>query len=306
LAFLTFEEMVLFAVLSLGASLVNGGLGYGYSSISTPLAILVVANRILNPAYVMLEALLNTVMFFVAGKGRVKRTVSRIFPLVVGVLPGVLVGSFVLSFAAPAWVKFALYVFILPLILMQAAGWRRPIKNEKAAGAPLGFGVGFLYALTTISGPPTALFFNNQGMSKEEFKASIAQVRIAESYLTVGAYSALGLFSYQSLSLFAIIAPPVVVGIPLGIYLVRRVPVDVFRRVCMSFDAWIVGFGIRTILLSLLHVSEPAADALWLAVILIDAGLLWRFFSRRKMGTAGATGLPGAPPEDELPLLRTA
>jgi uncharacterized protein len=304
-AFLTFDEMVFFAVLSLGASLVNGALGYGYSSISTPLAILVVANRILNPAYVMLEVLLNTVMFVVSGKGRMRSTVSRVSPILVGVLPGVIVGTFVLAVAAPVWIKLAVYAAILPLILLQAAGKRRPIGNERAAGAPLGFGVGFLYSLTTISGPPTALFFNNQGMTKDEFKASIAQVRIAESYLTMGSYFALGLFSAQSLSLFAIVAPPVVVGIPVGVYLVKRIPVEVFRRVCMSFDAWIVGFGIRTILVSFYHLPQAVADIFWVTVILIDAGLLWKFFSARRAVPGRRSRSPDLPEEDGIPLLRS-
>jgi hypothetical protein len=46
-----------------------GGLGYGYSSMSIPLAVLVFfTNRILNPAYVLLEALLNTVMLGLSWK----------------------------------------------------------------------------------------------------------------------------------------------------------------------------------------------------------------------------------------------
>ncbi|MEM3808137.1 MAG: hypothetical protein QW413_06065 [Nitrososphaerota archaeon] len=85
-------------------------------------------------------------------------------------------------------------------------------------------------------------------MVKNQFKAAIAQVRIAESYLTFAAYWFLGLFTATSWQLFTWIAPPVVLGIPLGFLVVKRVGVEAFRRVCMSFDAWIVGYGLAVVI----------------------------------------------------------
>ena len=63
--------------------------------------------------------------------------------------------------------------FLLPLILLQAAGFRRPIRSETTAAVPLGVGIGLLYSITTMSGPPIALFWNNQGLKKDEFKAAL-------------------------------------------------------------------------------------------------------------------------------------
>jgi len=66
---------------------------------------------------------------------------------------------------------------LLPLILIQAAGRRWPIRNERGAAVPLGAGVGLLYGLTTISGPPLTLFWNNQGVAKDDFKVGLAVIR---------------------------------------------------------------------------------------------------------------------------------
>jgi len=162
--FLSLGLIVFFAVLSLAASVVNGGLGYGYSSLSTPIAILVFANRILNPAYVLLEACINTFMLFLAGKKNIKATYRRTIPVILALVPGVVIGSLILNAVAPLWIRFAVYAVILPLILLQAAGFRRPLKGEATAAVPLGLGVGLLYSITTISGPPIALFWNNQGL----------------------------------------------------------------------------------------------------------------------------------------------
>jgi uncharacterized membrane protein YfcA len=275
--------IVFFVVLSLGASTVNGGLGYGYSSISTPLALLFVVNRILNPAYALLEAVLNTFMLAVSGFSNIRSTARRTFPILVSLVPGVILGSLALNAFAPVWVRVFVYATLLPLILLQVAGYRRPISREGHFGVPLGAGIGFLYSLTTISGPPMALFLNNQGLPKEEFKASLAQVRMVESYSTCVAYYFLGLFSGASFQLFSFIAPPVALGIPLGMLVVRRVSVETFRRVCMSFDLWIVGYGLTRALMqqAILGISEAYADALWAGVIVVDVVLLYRFFRFR-------------------------
>src|SRR2546427_7006274 len=180
--------MIGLAVLSLGASVVNGGLGYGYSSLSIPLALLVVVNRIINPVYVAVEACTNTVMLGFSGRSNIRATFRRVLPLIVPLIPGVIVGSLLLSTASPAWVRFFVYASILPLILLQASGVRRPIDAERSAAIPFGAGAGVLYAVTTVSGPPIALFWNNQGLVKSEFKAAIAQIRIAESYVTCLSY----------------------------------------------------------------------------------------------------------------------
>src|SRR5215831_10306868 len=164
--------ILFFVLLSLSASTVNGGLGYGYSSMSIPLAILAFASRIVNPAYALVEAMLNTVMLGISGKKNITATTRRVAPIIIAIVPGVVVGSIALSYIAPIWVRFVVFTALLPLILLQLAGFRRVFKRERAASVPLGVGVGALYSLTTISGPPIALFWNNQGLVKSQFKAA--------------------------------------------------------------------------------------------------------------------------------------
>ena len=93
----------------------------------------------------------------------------------------------------PGWLKLGTYVVLLPLILVQAAGYRRPIRSERSAGLAFGGGVGVLYAVTTISGPPLAgRALNNQGFSKQQFRAALGLVRLAESSFTAVAYAMAG------------------------------------------------------------------------------------------------------------------
>jgi len=265
-------------VITLIAAVVNGALGYGFSSITVPLALLFLTNRVLNPALVLVEVALNAYVLFV-NRDSFRAVFRRMLPIVAGLVPGVVIGTLVVARVHPDWLKLGTFTLLLPLILLQAAGYRRPIRSERAIGVPFGTGVGLLYSLTTISGPPLAVMLNNQGLAKQEFRAALGFIRLAESSFTAIAYAYAGLFTAASLALVPSILPGLLVGVPLGAWLIRRINAETFRRVCMSFDAWVVGFGIST-LLRVLHIVEGAqAYGVLAAVILVDVLLLYRFFS---------------------------
>jgi len=271
-------HVVALIAITLFAAVVNGGLGYGFSSITVPLALLFLTNRTLNPALVLIEVALNAYVLWV-NRDAFGVIWKRVLPIVIGLLPGVIVGTSIVTSVSPAWLKLSTYLVLLPLILLQAAGFRRPIKSEKAIGLPFGFGLGVLYSVTTISGPPLALLLNNQGLDKREFRAALGFIRLAESSFTAIAYLTAGLITAQSNLLIPQILPSVLVGVPIGAALIRQMKIETFRRICMSFDAWIVGFGVSTVLRDTKLVPGPGAYLFLLTVIVVDAVLLYRFFT---------------------------
>jgi uncharacterized membrane protein YfcA len=275
-------EIVL-AAIAVFAAFVNGAIGYGFSSLTVPVALVFYANRVLNPAVVVIEVFLNIYVLLINLKG-VPAVWKRVFPILVGLLPGIAVGAVVLASVQPGWIKLGTYTVILPLILLQAAGWRRPIRSTWVIGLPFGTSLGILYSVTTISGPPLAILFNNQGLVKNEFRAGLALVRVAESSVTAVVYYHLGLFIAESANILLLFIPCVMVGIPLGAYLIRRLDAETFRRICMSFDAWVVGFGLSRVLIELNLIESPWAYSVMAITILIDAYLLYIFFTVRKAG----------------------
>ena len=264
------------------AAFVNGALGYGFSSLTVPVALLFHTSRILNPALVLVEVFINLYVLFI-NRASVRTVWRRVYPIIIGLLPGVAVGSYVLASIHPAWLKFSTYALLLPLILVQAAGVRRPIRSEKLLGVPFGAGLGFLYSVTTISGPPLAVLFNNQGLVKQDFRAGLALIRVAESLLTAFAYWQLGLFVADSLEIAATIVPAVLLGIPLGAIAIRRLDAETFRRICMSFDVWIVGFGLSRVLVTLNLAEGAFAYGPMVLAIVLDAWLLYVFFKGRSV-----------------------
>jgi len=271
------------------AAFVNGALGYGFSSLTVPVGLVFFANRALNPALVLIEVFINLYVLFI-NRSAVRAVWKRVWPIIIGLAPGVALGSYVLASVHPDWLKLATYSLLLPLILVQAAGIRRPIKAEAAVGLPFGAGLGFLYSVTTISGPPLALLFNNQGLVKQEFRAGLALIRVAESCLTAFAYYQLGLFTAEAMQAGSWILPSVLAGIPLGAWAIRRLDAETFRRICMSFDVWVVGFGLSRTLVALRLAQSPGAYGAMAVAGALDLLLLYAFFNvhlRRNRPAAG-------------------
>jgi uncharacterized protein len=266
------------AAITLGAAVVNGALGYGFSSITVPLALLFLTNRVLNPALVPIEVALNAYVLWV-NRAALPVVWRRVLPIVIGLLPGVAIGTMLVSQLNPAWLKFATFTALLPLIFLQAAGYRRPIKSERSVGLLFGGGVGVLYSVTTISGPPLAVMLSNQGLTKRDFRAALGFIRLAESSFTAVAYAWAGLYSIESLALIPFIVPSIAIGVPIGAQIIQRVRPETFRRVCMSFDAWIVGFGLASLMKELRLVESNLAYLLLVAVGILDTWLLYRFFA---------------------------
>src|SRR5438477_8744193 len=123
--------------ITLFAAIVNGALGYGFSSLTVPVALLSFPSRILSPALVLVEVVLNSYVL-VVNRRSFSRVWKRMIPILIGLVPGVIIGSYALSQVNPGAMKLITYVLLLPMILIQAAGLRRPIKSERLVALPLG------------------------------------------------------------------------------------------------------------------------------------------------------------------------
>ncbi len=275
-------DVVVLVLISFVAATVNGALGYGFSSITVPVALLFYTNKILNPALVLVELVINAYVLFINRKS-IPNVFRRVAPILIGLAMGVGVGSYLLFLVQPAWIKLITYSFLLPLILLQAAGIRKPIRAEKAIGVPFGVGLGTLYSLTTISGPPLALLFNNQGYPKQDFRAALGIIRLTESSLTAIAYGFIGFYSAGSMEIIPYIVPSVIIGIPLGTFLIRLMDPETFRRICMAFDGLVVGFGLSRVLGELDLASPFTTYSILSIVIAINGYLLFRFFRDRSV-----------------------
>ena len=274
-------------LLAFVAAVLNGAVGYGFSSVVTPVALFWVSNQLLNPSLVAVELGVNVVLL-VRERRLIRATFPRARTVIVGLLPGVLLGTIGLVTISAVGVRLFVYLALLPLVLIQLIGWRRALRSETTTGPPVGAAVGFLYALTTISGPPLALYFRNQGLAKQEFRCAMAQVRVAEASMTCGAYLFAGLFTGPSLALVPVLLIPVVVGVPLGTLLLTRISRDFFSRVVMAVDAIIVTYGLYKVTQQVGWLSSTEALVVLVAILALTGFVAVR--SVRRLPTLWARG----------------
>ena len=99
--------------------------------------------------------------------------------------------------------------------------------------------------------------------------------------MTGVAYYFIGLYSASSLEIIPYIIPSVLLGIPLGSYLIRLMDPETFRRICMAFDALIVAFGMSRVLIELNLATAVTTYSILLFVMILNAYLLFLYFRDR-------------------------
>src|SRR6202051_5015030 len=106
------QQLLALGAITLLAATVNGALGYGFSSITVPLALLFLSNRVLNPALVLVEVVLNSHVIW-TNRRAVPAIWWRVLPVVIGLVPGVIGGTVIVSQVSPGWLKLATYIVLL-------------------------------------------------------------------------------------------------------------------------------------------------------------------------------------------------
>ena len=210
------DQQTALIVITFGAAVVNGALGYGFSSLTVPLALLFLSNRVLNPALVPIEVALNAYVLWV-NRDALPGVWRRVLPIVIGLLPGVVLGTAIVSQVNPGWLKFGTFSCCCRSSCCRRPAFAGRFESERSVGLGFGGGVGVLYSVTTISGPPLAVMLSNQGLTKKDFRAALGFVRLAESSFTAVAYWYAGPLQRRAAwRSFPFILPSIAIGVPIG------------------------------------------------------------------------------------------
>jgi hypothetical protein len=132
----------------------------------------------------------------------------------------------------------------------------------------------------------------------------MAQVRVAEASLTLTTYLLFtlflgaGLVTAPSLGLTPYLLVPVLIGVPVGAWMMGRASRDVFSRIVMAIDGLVVSFGLSSVLLKLKWIGGAATDLLFGALAALVVSLAARSLYRLKADSRSTPQLtPRAPGE---------
>lgn len=232
---LTFFALAIPAVIFAGIS--KGGFGSGAAFAATPLLAL-----ILEPGEaigVMLPLLV--VMDFTALKPYWKqwdRPSAK--ALIIGGIPGVLIGAALYKIANPDLFRFLIGVIAVGFVLFQigrARGLIRPAGAPMSdrAGLLFGVGAGFTSFISHAGGPVAAIYLLSKSLTKREFQATTVIVFWVNNLIKFIPYLLLGIFTWQTALADLYLAPFAFIGVWLGVWAHRHVPERFFFTLVYVF-----------------------------------------------------------------------
>jgi uncharacterized protein len=151
--------------------------------------------------------------------------------LFVGVVPGIMLGAYVLKTGSPALVLTVLGFFLLAvsLLFLRLPGMVR-VRWPRWVALPTGLLAGTLTGLFGTGGPPLIVYHHLAGLSKHSFRGNLMALFTAMTLLRVINYTAQDLLTAPRLWSGLILLPIALLGAWLGQRIHLEIPEAAFRR----------------------------------------------------------------------------
>ncbi len=224
-------ELIIFGfIIILFAAAIQGATGFGFSLISVPLLMIFLSPKIAIPVVLIHTIILNAIIIFELKK---KLDLKKIWPLMIAGLLGMPIGTYALVIINTEIIKViaggVIIIFSIALLL----GYKKSVKNEKIAFLPIGILSGFLNGSTSMSGPPIVLFYSNQGLDKQSFRANLVIYFLFLNIVTAISYLIAGVFNGLVIKYSLIFLPIMIAGTLIGMVLTRRINEKTFKKVIL-------------------------------------------------------------------------
>ncbi len=193
-------ELLLSGGIILLASFVQGLTGFGSALVAIPLLCMIMDVKVAVPVCLLNNVIMSSYMVY---KLREDLQWSRILPLLVGSVPGIYVGVWLLKQVDPSSLKMFLG-FILVLYGGSNLFIKYPsLKIPNGLNYLVGFFSGTCTGAVSAGGPPVIIYTTLTGWSKNAIKATLTGFFVVNSYMAIGMQAYNGLVTGQVLHIFA-------------------------------------------------------------------------------------------------------
>lgn len=211
-------------------SFTQGLTGFGSALVSLPLLVIYLDIRVAVPLCV-LNGLLITSFLSLQLKSHLDW--RKIGPLLLGCLPGIVVGALFLKKTSEG-----LFLLLLGLMLVSYALFRLFCKPrarliKKGWGLVAGFATGAISAAFSAGGPPAIIYTTLTGWEKHEIKATLSIFFFLAGLCTAATHLLSGITTGEVFRIFVINIPATLAGVWSGSILYRRVETAGYIRLIM-------------------------------------------------------------------------
>ena len=210
--------------------IVKGILGIGLPLVAVPLLALVMP--VPQAVALMPVPILVSNFWQASYGGHFLVTLRRFRVLIVAMIIGTFIGAKILTLADPR----ALYAVIGSIVVVfSLTGFLRPDFHvspnlERWLSPGVGLVSGILGGVSTIYGPPLVIFLAALRLPKDEFVGTIATLYLCGIIPITFAFGTVGVMGAQEFLWSALAAVPLMLGVPLGQVLRRRLKQEIFHK----------------------------------------------------------------------------
>ncbi|NIA08263.1 MAG: TSUP family transporter [Nitrospiraceae bacterium] len=237
------------ATISFFAGLVQGLTGFGSALLAMPLFLLFLDAKTAVPLSILNGLIITSYLCL-----QLKRHLDwgKIFPLLLGCLPGIVVGVYFLKRAGNTWIKVLLGILLIGYALFSLRFKPKAIKMPSFGPYVAGFATGAIGAAFSAGGPPVIIYTMLTGWPKDTIKATLSGLFFLTGLLIACAHWLSGLTNALVLQYFSVSAPPIIIGVWLGSRIYSRTSMDAYIRIILLL---LIGMGILMVASALnLHI----------------------------------------------------
>jgi len=212
----------------LTAAFIHGVAGFAFALFAVPLLIFFWPLREVVPLIALLGGTINGLLLLSLRRHFHWR---RIFSLLVGSIPGVLVGAVFLTKAPERELRIMLAALLVGYGLWGLLNPSPRVKLGDRWGYFFGFLAGALGAALNTPGPPVVIYVTLKGWTKDEVKGALQGYFFLLAALIIGAHAFHGLITWEVFKRYLFCVPLVVGGLFLGHRFYYRLSLKVYLRV---------------------------------------------------------------------------
>jgi len=202
------------------AGVVQGLTGFGAGLLAIPLLCLIMDVKLAVSVCIVSTLAISTTMAYDLRRYLDYR---KILPLLLGSLPGSVVGTLLLKGVDPLLIKTLLGLLLIGVSGFNLAFKPRPVNPKVGWGYAAGFLSGAINATVAAGGPPAIIYTTLHDWKKEEIKATLTGFFMLNGYFTASVHAGNGMIGKDALGYFAVTLPFVLAGTALGSRITGRI-----------------------------------------------------------------------------------
>lgn len=224
--------IILACLIFMLAGFVQGITGFGAGVVAIPLLCFIMDIKMAVPLCLLNGLVITGYLAFILRKTMDRR---KILPLLLGSLPGILLGAGLLKTVNPNGIRLLLGVLLVSFSCYTLVTQPKPLILRSAWGYVAGFWTGIITALLSAGGPPAIIYATLTPWNKEEIRATLTGFFVTSGAVTVLVHLFTGSTTVDTLRLLVFTVPAVLLGTALGSGLSGRIDRAVYMRLVYFF-----------------------------------------------------------------------